>query len=118
MKSQLGYCEARQVKTCASVRDNVGVISIPSLKFIDCGTRKIVPANGMPYAALSYLRGGGLQGAIPFTTTLPEDIPRTIRDAITATRAMGFRYLWVDRHCINQSCWEDVAEHVHKMDLI
>ena len=61
------------------------------------------------YAALSYV--WGLHQ--PFTTTPatlserltgfpPEELPRTIRDAVQVTRDLGYRYLWVDALCILQ----------------
>ncbi|WAO96205.1 HET domain-containing protein [Fusarium falciforme] len=118
VKSWLRYCRTRHGKTCATVRGNDELGMISSLKFIDCDTNTIIPANGMPYIALSYLWGGGLNSAVSSVNSLPDDVPKTIKDAMTATRAMGFRYLWVDRYCINQSCQEEVAEQVHKMDLI
>jgi len=31
-----------------------------------------------------------------------EEMPLTFRDAITATRALGFRYIWIDSLCILQ----------------
>ena len=34
---------------------------------------------------------------------LPNEIPLTIRDAIQVTKALGYRFLWVDRYCIDQS---------------
>ncbi|KAI5456761.1 heterokaryon incompatibility protein-domain-containing protein [Mariannaea sp. PMI_226] len=115
VKYWLRYCGAHHIKTCASISDKAGLNAILSLKLIDCDNNKIIPANGMPYVALSYLWGGGVTTEIPFTAALPADMPRTIKDAIT-TRALGFRYLWVDRYCINQSC--PAAQQVHKMDLI
>jgi hypothetical protein len=37
------------------------------------------------------------------------NLPLTMQDAITTTRALGFRYLWIDSVCIiqdNASDWE------------
>jgi hypothetical protein len=34
------------------------------------------------------------------------------------TKRLGFRYLWVDRYCINQNNADEVAEQCSKMDLI
>jgi Heterokaryon incompatibility protein (HET) len=34
---------------------------------------------------------------------LPKDIPLTIKDAIRVTKDLGFRFLWVDKYCIDQS---------------
>ncbi|EEU36271.1 uncharacterized protein NECHADRAFT_87161 [Fusarium vanettenii 77-13-4] len=118
VRSWLQYCEAQHGRTCTSVRDVEGLNSISSLKFIDCETNTIVHANGMPYVALSYQWGSETSNQVPFVTSLPDGMPKTIKDAISATRAMGFRYLWVDRYCINQSCGEEVAEQVQKMDVI
>ncbi|PQE16956.1 heterokaryon incompatibility protein [Rutstroemia sp. NJR-2017a BBW] len=61
------------------------------------------------YLALSYCWGKGAT-ILTTSTTLeshiegldPERIPRTIADAITVTRRLGFRYLWVDALCILQ----------------
>jgi Heterokaryon incompatibility protein (HET) len=33
---------------------------------------------------------------------LPKDIPLTIQDAIWVTKALGYRFLWVDKYCIDQ----------------
>lgn len=34
-------------------------------------------------------------------------LPQTLRDAITITKRLGFRYLWIDALCILQDCKED-----------
>ena len=49
---------------------------------------------------------------------LPEVLPRTIKDAITVTKAHGFQYLWIDRYCIDQKNPEEVRTQVNKMDEI
>lgn len=33
---------------------------------------------------------------------LPKDIPLTIQDAIWVTKALGYRFLWVDKYCMDQ----------------
>ena len=67
-----------------------------------------------PYATLSYCWGSvdvfrltsanflSLQDNIPF-----ENLPRTIRDAISITFGLGIQYLWVDSLCIIQDSIED-----------
>jgi hypothetical protein len=32
-----------------------------------------------------------------------EKLPATIRDAIIVVLALGYRYLWIDRYCIEQA---------------
>ncbi|KAJ9641894.1 hypothetical protein H2201_003718 [Coniosporium apollinis] len=48
---------------------------------------------------------------------LPGDLPDTIEDAITVTQKLGFRYLWIDRYCINQKS-EEAHTQIRQMDLI
>lgn len=50
--------------------------------------------------------------------SLPEGLPATIRDAITVTTKLGYRYLWIDQLCIKQSDPSDLHNHLAKMDLI
>jgi hypothetical protein len=48
----------------------------------------------------------------------PNDTPKVIESAITVTKELGMRYLWVDKYCIDQR--NDVEEHdqISKMDTI
>jgi hypothetical protein len=46
---------------------------------------------------------------------LPSDIPLTIRDAIQVTKALGYRFLWVDSYCINQESEEDKKQQCSRM---
>ncbi|CAG9954585.1 unnamed protein product [Clonostachys rosea f. rosea IK726] len=47
-----------------------------------------------------------------------ESLPQSIQDAITVTRKLGFRYLWVDALCIIQDHGEDKAHEISKMSTI
>jgi hypothetical protein len=78
-----------------------------------------------PYLALSYVWGGPQ----PMTTTdnvgdyvsggiPPSILPQTIRDAITVTRSLGQRYLWVDALCILQDSDADKARQLGEMGRI
>ncbi|KAK3302700.1 heterokaryon incompatibility protein-domain-containing protein [Chaetomium strumarium] len=80
------------------------------------------PAETGHYAALSYCWGG-----VQDVTTTKENLdaysnrlslsslPATIRDAITVTRSLGIRYLWVDALCIVQDDEDDKANEIKKM---
>lgn len=66
------------------------------------------------YAALSYCWGGAQP--LMLTTTTRDSysqaideatLPHAIQDAITITRALSIRYLWVDAYCIIQDSRED-----------
>ncbi|KAF1830820.1 HET-domain-containing protein [Decorospora gaudefroyi] len=73
------------------------------------------------YVALSHCWGG----KTPIMTTgqnfedhlrdIPEPLPQTFKDAITITRALGLRYLWIDSLCIIQDSPEDWALHAPHM---
>ncbi|KAN0108704.1 HET domain containing protein [Hyaloscypha variabilis] len=95
---------------------------VPGQKLIDCETRAIIPREGQPYVALSYVWGRpsdtseNLSSEDP--SKLPANLPHTIWDAMTVTKRLGYQYLWVDRYCINQRNKQEQADQVGKMDLI
>ncbi|KAF7502699.1 hypothetical protein GJ744_005238 [Endocarpon pusillum] len=75
------------------------------------------------YIALSYRWGGPQQMTLTSSTlkTLQKGIkldifPRTLKDAVTVTKQLGFRYLWVDALCIFQDSLQDKATEILKMD--
>jgi hypothetical protein len=117
------------ISLCQVMHTTVCMIKGPSTvryqKLIDCQTRALVPAEDHPYVALSYV-WGSIPEVFKFTDgseQLPTKIPRTIEDAITITQKLDFRYLWVDRYCINQQPndeqeTKEKAYQVGKMDLI
>ncbi|KAK3402786.1 heterokaryon incompatibility protein-domain-containing protein [Sordaria brevicollis] len=90
---------------------HTSITAIPGLRFIDCVTEHIIPAceaSEQVYVTLSYVWGasshvsGNATAAGP-ASVLPACLPRVIRDAVTVTRTLGYRYLWVDRYCIPQN---------------
>ncbi|KAJ6487832.1 heterokaryon incompatibility protein-domain-containing protein [Mycena sanguinolenta] len=77
------------------------------------------PSDKLLYVALSYVWGEKQ----PHSTTTANFknytaainlllIPKTIRDAITVTRKLGLRYLWVDAFCIIQDSDDDKAHQI------
>ncbi|KAH7086181.1 heterokaryon incompatibility protein-domain-containing protein [Paraphoma chrysanthemicola] len=50
------------------------------------------------------------QAGIPWTT-----IPRVYQDAITATRRLGFEYIWIDSLCIVQDSHDDWLKESQRM---
>jgi hypothetical protein len=113
LKGWIGFCQKGHTRACA----NKSTSKVPFLKLIDCETRDIVPAEDHPYVTLSYVWGKKKEDII-HSTRLPNDVPLTIQDSITATRGLGFRYLWVDRYCIDQKNSIEKLQQVGKMDLI
>jgi hypothetical protein len=81
----------------------------PDLRLIDCEQMKIVAKSSRDvsrYLALSYVWSEPQRTKPPVVqlgSLLDRKLlPRSIDDAITFTLAIGERYLWVDRFCIEQ----------------
>lgn len=45
-----------------------------------------------------------------------KDLPKTFQDAVTVTRKLGVRYLWIDSLCILQSTGKKDDDEEHKKD--
>jgi hypothetical protein len=81
-----------------------------------------MPEESGAYIALSYCWGGP-QSAITTSTNIEArtraipltELPRTIREAVTVTRSLRIRYLWVDAICINQ---DDIAEKTKEIAVM
>ncbi|RGP64953.1 hypothetical protein FSPOR_7567 [Fusarium sporotrichioides] len=68
-------------------------------KVIQCENGQIIPAPaGCRYAALSYV-WGDIQYPDPSGYN---KFPRVVEDSMKVAFELGCKYLWVDRHCINQ----------------
>jgi len=113
-------CVKDWISLCSS-RHRICDLKIPSSnacqKLIDCETRTIVLDENQSYVALSYVWGLGSDTSRD-PKTLPTDLPNTIQDAMTVTKELGYRYLWVDRYCIDQENEQEKTDQVGKMDLI
>ena len=113
VKSWISLCQNKHTNMC-SIEDPSFV---PGLKLIDCITSDIILAEDKPYAALSYVWGSGSEVS-ENPNKLPETLPNTIKDAIIVAKELGYRYLWVDRYCIDQANEEEKTNQCGKMDLI
>jgi hypothetical protein len=96
----------------------------PSLLYnfqvIDCEARAITLAPmACAYVALSYVWGPPSNDDVEYVfPTLPARLPLTIEDAITVTKRLGLRYIWVDRYCINQNDPDDTMRQILQMGAI
>ncbi|KAK8098544.1 heterokaryon incompatibility protein-domain-containing protein [Apiospora kogelbergensis] len=84
---------------------------------------------GTAYATLSHVWGSP-QTTAPFLTTTNrtvslnkgliqfEALPRTFRDAVEVTRALGLRYVWIDSLCIIQDSPDDWHQEAPRMAKI
>ena len=92
-------------------------------RLIDCHELTIVvDESSTPYIALSYVWGSSRKNAAIHTNEIPapipENLPLVIMDAISVTKSLGFRYLWVDRLCIDQVNRDIKHRQLQEMDAI
>jgi hypothetical protein len=80
------------------------------------------------YVALSHCWGGPnfpiprtLEASLEAHTTdglRYDELPKTFREAIDVTRAMGYEYLWIDSLCIIQDSTDDWRKEARRMAII
>lgn len=87
-------------------------------RLIDCEVRQLCDGGNKPYLCLSYVWGKIHAAHGASDGSLPENLPQTIIDAITVTLNIGYRYLWVDRYCIDQADLEAKHDAIQNMDVI
>jgi hypothetical protein len=104
------------------------------LYMIDCQTRmvemvfvpqrdKLQPVSG--FVALSYVWGPDAtddfdprnpDNSVPFP--LPDKCAGVIEDALLVTKELGYRWLWVDRHCVEIENAQIRHDQIARMDFV
>lgn len=120
VKGWMQFCDANH-KECrpASQRTH------DAFRLIDLTHWKVINASpNHSYLALSYVWGRDMVSMLT-KKTLPEfsvenglqhvEIPRTIRNAMSFTRDIGHRYIWVDSFCIVQ---DDGNDKMHQLPIM
>lgn len=111
IQSWLSDCEAMHIDHCMD-QDPRPLAS--SIKVIDCRTGNTGRWDGRDkYLALSYVWGRPDQ-----TGNNDGSYPKLISDAIIFTLAVGIKYLWVDKYCIDQNDPDDVSRQIAQMDRV
>jgi hypothetical protein len=113
VKTWISKCHVNHNETCGT-RGNA---KVRSNRVIDC-KQGILCNNGQPYVCLSYVWGSGSLGVEVPGENLSYALPQTISDAMTVTLALGLRYLWVDRYCVDQSNAEEKHNLIKNMNTI
>jgi hypothetical protein len=91
---------------------------VEDMALIDCHTMTLVKApESTRWVALSYVWGETHPGSSS-ESSLPTSIPKTVEDAITVTKVLGYRYLWVDQYCIYQTNLEKRHSQIRNMHKI
>ncbi|KAF2810959.1 HET-domain-containing protein, partial [Mytilinidion resinicola] len=116
LQDWMSFCKDKHTGGCNISQQDEGRIG---LKVIDCETLMLVDLGDLEYLTLSYQWGVG-EKAPEYSIALPNlgSLPATIRDSITATLKLGYRYIWIDRYCIDQSNIKDAMRQIQKMDII
>jgi hypothetical protein len=116
VRTWLDFCTHNHTRTCVSRYKR----PMRSFRVIDCSNHMIVPAAlDCNYLALSYVWDApSEEESYEERDISPAGLPRTIEDAILATKKLGFRYLWVDRYCIPQEDNEERHLQIYQMDLV
>jgi hypothetical protein len=117
-RNWIGYCNKNHRLLCSFESTDMHDVRI-----IDCEKRSIEKYNpGMPYVALSYVWGKSKAQKLQLRRfqgkRLPDQLSSVIQDSTTVTQAMGFRYLWVDRYCIDQEDPKVKHHQIRQMDAI
>lgn len=139
MKTWLRRCEDWHTIACwkedisRSRREGPVTVNFPFRPFIrllDLNDDCLIETSATPvFVALSYVWGrvkvfktlkNTLLGLMQPGSLLKnlDQFPTTIQDAITLTRLLGYRFLWVDSICILQDDDLDKAAQVQHMDAI
>ncbi|KAK0664608.1 heterokaryon incompatibility protein-domain-containing protein [Cercophora samala] len=111
VRGWLDDCKEKHGNACRS-RTSDDVVE-RGFRVIDCEAdppKVEVQPWGVPYAALSYVWGTSSADQVEW--------PKTVLDAVSATKDIGLRYLWVDRLCINQADVDEKAYLISKMAAI
>jgi hypothetical protein len=119
VKDWLNFCVSRH-SLCQNNESQVA-----GLKLLDCETYDVVPApTNASYVALSYVWGTSVsrhkRPSTEYRNGQVRDpkFTKTICDAAIAARALGYRYLWVDKLCIDQDNAEEKHHQISQMDSI
>ncbi|KAJ0119508.1 hypothetical protein J7T55_013710 [Diaporthe amygdali] len=116
----LQYCKNNHSSLCGGSSKS----SVSGLHLIDCTTLSIIEAErNSPYVALSYVWGktGDIDSKIRRTSNkllLPARLTSIVSDAISVTKALSFRYLWIDKFCIDQDDAVAKLEQINQMNVI
>lgn len=119
LRRWIELCDQQHEGRCTQVEQSAS--SLEDMKLIDCELRRIVPAlPSYRFSALSYVWGTSRSGDEDqcIHNILPTTLPRTIEDAMSVTKKLGLRYIWIDRYCINQEDDDEKQVQIRQMDLI
>jgi len=94
-------------------------LDVSYFKVIDVHLNRVIAAPPRcQYVALSYVWDFTTSESPNFAQLDIDCLPRTIQDAITVTKLLGEKYLWVDSLCITQDDMVERKVLIHAMDRV
>ena len=131
----LEKCEQSHAHSCSKQAWPFKLGRPESLRLVDVDELSVIEVNDSQvwsyrYLALSYVRGEAQTFQLMqhnkskvlrthgLLKVFRNSLPRTIRDAILATRGFGERYLWVDSLCVIHDDDTDMHQQSGNMDRI
>ncbi|MCJ1259453.1 hypothetical protein MMC24_007291 [Lignoscripta atroalba] len=134
LRRWIDQCETNHQGLCNRPGWTLKAHGTTKMRVIDVRARRVieVPRNSR-YITLSYVWGPRTLSPQPFRATtaefykgedgdlvmdLPNQLPRTIEDALYVTAMLGERFLWVDSLCIIQDDESDKKAEIANMDRI
>ncbi|KAK8022607.1 HET-domain-containing protein [Apiospora rasikravindrae] len=118
IKTWISSCEKSHGSLCWPRTENLVALG---LRVIDCVKRRIIEMpRESSYVALSYVWGAAepTEVLVSDSSILPTNLPRVIEDSLLLVRNLGYRYLWVDRYCIDQGNEEEKHSLISAMHVI
>jgi hypothetical protein len=120
VRKWIDFCCDHHTKLCGITGETP-----PKLELIDCETLQVVAApRGAKYVAMSWVWGPqsaaqpGRELGTDRVLRLPLNLSLLMTDSLSVTKALGFRYLWVDKFCIDQTSEDAKREQILNMDLV
>ncbi|KAH7092081.1 heterokaryon incompatibility protein-domain-containing protein [Paraphoma chrysanthemicola] len=107
-------CKTTHAKCLPTSQD-----ALKHFRVIDCVDKRIITApQDCSFVALSYVWGNPSESVATTANTLPTDLPKTIEDSVEVVLRLGYRFLWVDRYCIDQNNASDTRHQINQMGAI
>ncbi|KAI0543873.1 heterokaryon incompatibility protein-domain-containing protein [Xylaria curta] len=126
VREWIASCTAKHHKCCESRFPTP--LTLANIRLVDVQKRQVTLRDmSCRYIALSYVWGPSTTGLLTRATLETfsregslghEDVPRTIRDAISLVADLGERYLWIDSLCIIQDDRSDKRQYLPMMGEI
>ncbi|ETS77948.1 hypothetical protein PFICI_10010 [Pestalotiopsis fici W106-1] len=118
--SWMEYCDCNHTTLCLAPKSEACKI-----KLLNCDTLTMEEATvESRYVALSYVWGQSnpvgdyvVRDDNGIRVLLPKS-PKVISDAISATKSLGYGYLWIDKLCIDQENAIEKHQQIQQMDVI